>query len=81
MNGSNIFGTHSSTLLLTNLTNANLGNYSVVVTSGANSVTSQVASVVIDSDGDGLPDSWEMQYFGDISETASGDADGDEIST
>jgi hypothetical protein len=30
-----------------------------------------------DSDGDGLPDSWENQYFGNLSQTASGDPDGD----
>ncbi len=32
---------------------------------------------VIDSDADGLPDSWEMQYFGNLNQTASGDPDGD----
>ncbi len=30
-----------------------------------------------DTDGDGLPDSWEMRYFGDLDETATGDPDGD----
>ena len=30
-----------------------------------------------DQDGDGLPDEWEMQYFGSISSTPSADADGD----
>jgi hypothetical protein len=30
-----------------------------------------------DSDGDGLPDAWEMQYFGDLASAASGDPDGD----
>jgi hypothetical protein len=32
-----------------------------------------------DSDNDGLPDSWERQYFGNLSQTASGDYDGDSL--
>jgi hypothetical protein len=31
----------------------------------------------IDSDGDGLPDWWEMQYFGNLGQGANGDPDGD----
>ena len=30
-----------------------------------------------DGDGDGLPDWWEMIYFGSLSQTAAGDYDGD----
>ena len=30
-----------------------------------------------DSDNDGLPDPWEMTYFGDLAQTASGDPDND----
>ena len=30
-----------------------------------------------DSDGDGLPDVWEVTYFGDLDETGEGDPDGD----
>jgi hypothetical protein len=33
-----------------------------------------------DSDGDGLPDSWEMQYFNGLGETATGDWDHDGLS-
>jgi hypothetical protein len=33
-----------------------------------------------DADGDGLPDSWEMKYFGNLTQTADGDYDGDGIS-
>jgi hypothetical protein len=32
-----------------------------------------------DSDADGLPDSWEILYFGNISQNASGDPDGDGV--
>ena len=31
----------------------------------------------IDTDSDGLPDNWEIQYFGNLSQTATGDPDGD----
>lgn len=30
-----------------------------------------------DTDYDGLPDSWEIQYFGDLSQDGEGDFDGD----
>jgi len=33
-----------------------------------------------DSDSDGLPDSWEQQYFGNLSQGAAGDPDGDNVS-
>lgn len=35
------------------------------------------ASVPGDVDGDGLPDSWEISYFGNLSATPDGDPDGD----
>lgn len=34
-------------------------------------------SVSADSDGDLLPDAWEIDYFGDLSQTGTGDIDGD----
>lgn len=33
-----------------------------------------------DSDGDGLPDWWELQYFGNLNQTGSGDYDSDGVS-
>ena len=36
-----------------------------------------VERVVPDSDGDGLPDSWELEKFGNLSQTATGDTDSD----
>lgn len=35
--------------------------------------------IVKDSDGDGLPDDWEMHHFGGLTQQASDDADGDGI--
>jgi len=32
---------------------------------------------LIDTDGDGLPDSWELRYFGSLSESRGGDPDRD----
>ena len=31
----------------------------------------------VDSDGDGLGDGWEMEYFGDLGQGAAGDSDSD----
>jgi hypothetical protein len=33
-----------------------------------------------DADEDGLPDAWEIQYFGDLGQNGSGDYDGDWVS-
>lgn len=33
--------------------------------------------IVKDSDGDGIPDDWEIFHFGNLAQTATGDADGD----
>jgi autotransporter-associated beta strand protein len=35
--------------------------------------------IVTDSDNDGIPNDWEMFYFGNLSQTATGDADGDGV--
>ena len=47
-------------------------------TSGTQSTTvSFEATVTPDSDGDGLPDPWEQQYFSDLAQGAADDPDGD----
>ena len=41
----------------------------------------RVETVNPDLDGDGLPDAWETQYFGNVNGTATSDADGDGASS
>jgi hypothetical protein len=40
-------------------------------------VSDLVPTPDLDTDDDGLPDTWEIQYFGDLDETANGDVDND----
>jgi choice-of-anchor C domain-containing protein len=54
--------------------------YSVIVSNSSGSVTSVVATVGIDTDANGLPDSWERSNFGSIGQLASADNDGDGVS-
>src|SRR5690348_10959538 len=57
---------------------ADFGSYYVVVANAAGSVTSLVAQLQLDSDGDGLPDSWEIANFGSLTnQNAVTDFDGD----
>jgi hypothetical protein len=39
--------------------------------------TGSCAFATDDTDGDGLPDSWEIHFFGDLSQEATGDFDAD----
>jgi hypothetical protein len=73
-NGSTIGGATRDALLLTNVTSASEGNYSVVLNNSSGSVTSAPAKLYWDSAGDGLPDSWKIQYFGTTNVTAASDA-------
>lgn len=80
-NGANIPGATADSLVLNNLTAANEGQYSVAVTNSAGTVTSAPAALLLDSDGDGLPDSWVKTYFHPSSpQPSDGDPDGDGIS-
>ena len=61
------------------------GRYEIVFTAsdGALTATHRTAvtiNSVRDSDGDGLPDAWEMQHFGGLARDGSDDYDGDGIS-
>src|SRR5690606_9236915 len=56
------------------------GEYSVVVTNAHGYVTSAPATVLPDADRDGRPDAWGLLHFGNLSQTAHGDFDGDLVS-
>ena len=51
----------------------------MIVSNSAGPVPSQPAFLYIDSDADGLPDSWEIAHFGNLNQTATGDPDGDGV--
>jgi hypothetical protein len=81
LNGTDIPGATGDSLLLTNISAANEGQYSVVVTNSVGTVTSTSASLLLDTDRDGLPDSWETATFGNItSQRSEGDPDTDNVS-
>jgi hypothetical protein len=79
-NGTNIANATNDALLLTNVSVTNQGEYSVVLVNSSGSVTSAPAALFIDSDGDGIADSWEFTYFGTLTNNASSDRDGDSVS-
>lgn len=79
-NSADIPSATGDSLLLTDVTSLDEGQYSVVVTNSAGSVTSTPASLMLDFDGDGLPDSWEITNFGNTSQRSAGDPDADGIS-
>ena len=54
---------------------ASPGNNCTLAASGASGST--LTPAVGDTDSDGLPDTWEQQHFGNLSQTATGDPDGD----
>ncbi|NND65746.1 MAG: hypothetical protein HKM24_07260 [Gammaproteobacteria bacterium] len=55
----------------------------VLTCTGVGGSTSDTATIVVnavdDTDADGLPDSWELTYFGDLSQGADDDADNDGV--
>jgi hypothetical protein len=79
-NGTDVPGATSDSLLLTNVSAANEGVYSAFLSNGSGSVLSDPAFLYIDSNGNGLPDSWEIAHFGNLGQTATGDFDHDGVS-
>jgi hypothetical protein len=75
-----INGATNDTLLLNPVRPSDEGSYTVVLSNSSGQVTSAPAALLIDSDGDGLPDSWELAHFGNLNQTATGDFDGDGVS-
>src|SRR3954463_5484293 len=75
-NSADITRATNDALLLQNVMTNNEGQYTVVLTNPSGSVTSAPALLMIDSDGDGLPDSWELASCGNLTNSASLDFDG-----
>ena len=67
-------GATGDTLALSNLLNADFAAYLVVITNTSGAVTSAPAMLYLDSNRNGLPDSWELSYFGSLTNSAYGDA-------
>ncbi len=76
-NNTNLGDATNAALLLEHVSATNEGAYRVVLTNPSGSVTSAPAMLWIDSDGDGLSDSWELTHFGNLNQNATGDPDSD----
>jgi CotH kinase protein/Lamin Tail Domain/Bacterial Ig domain/Immunoglobulin I-set domain/Bacterial TSP3 repeat len=60
--GTNLPGATTNSLILPAVSDANIGDYQVIVTNGVGAVTSFVATLTVivdDTDADGMPDAWE----------------------
>src|SRR5207237_7040633 len=79
-NGNQINGATGDTLLLTQVDNSNEGPYWVVVSNSSGDRSSSLAFLFIDSDTDGMPDSWETAHFGNFAQAPTADYDGDGVS-
>jgi Divergent InlB B-repeat domain len=80
-NGVAILGATGDSLILANLPliGTNLGNFSVTVSNAYGSVSSTPVALWTDSNGNGIPDWWELHYFGNLNQPALGDYDGDGV--
>jgi Ig-like domain-containing protein/List-Bact-rpt repeat protein len=79
-NGNPIIGATTETLLRQNFTTSDEGQYTVVLTNPSGGVTSAPAMLMLDTDADGLADSWEQTYFGSLAQHSATDYDGDGVS-
>jgi hypothetical protein len=77
--GSAIPGATSDSVSIANVSSANQGPYWVVVSNAAGSTASGLGNLYIDSRGCGMPDSWQLQYFGNLNQNPLGDYDGDGV--
>jgi hypothetical protein len=79
-NDLDIIGAIGETLLLNEVSIDDEGQYAVVLTNPSGSLTSAPALLMIDTDRDGLGDSWEQAHFGNLAQSSTGDSDGDGVS-
>jgi hypothetical protein len=77
--GSAIPGATSDSLSIANVSTNNQGPYWVVVSNAFGSTASGLGNLYIDSRGCGMPDSWQLQYFGNLTQNPLGDYDGDGV--
>ncbi len=78
--GTNLPGATNATLVRSNVTAAFAGNYFLVVTNSLGAATSSVATLTVpnaDTDGDGMPDAWELAYNLNPGSAADAGLDGD----
>jgi len=78
-NGVPIAGATGDSLVLNNLSGTNFASYSVIVRNASGVVTSAPAAIWPDSNGTGMPDWWQMQYFGNLNQLPTGDFDNDGV--
>lgn len=78
-NGVPIAGATGDTLVLTNLSGTNFASYSVIISNASGAITSAPAAIWTDSNGTGMPDWWQMQYFGNLNQLPTGDYDNDGV--
>ncbi len=80
LNNADIAGATRDSYYITAATAANEGSYTVVVTNGTTPVTSAAATLYLDSNINGLPDTWEQATFGNFTQKALADFDNDGVS-
>jgi hypothetical protein len=73
-------GATGDSLVITNVSGANQGPYWVAVSNAVGSLGSRLANLYIDSRGCGMPDSWQVEYFGNLNQNPLSDYDGDGVS-
>jgi uncharacterized delta-60 repeat protein len=66
INGLILVGATNDTLSFASLSTNNFGNYTVLISNPTGSVTSAPVALYLDSNRDGIPDSWELEYFGSL---------------
>jgi hypothetical protein len=80
-NGIAISGANGDSLIVPNLpfNGTNLGNFSVIISNAYGAITSAPVALWSDANGNGIPDWWEMKYFGNLNQPALADYDGDGV--
>ena len=78
-NGMAIAGATRDSLVLSNLPGTTFASYSVVIMNVSGVITSTPAALWLDSKGTGMPDWWQLEYFGNLNQQPYADYDGDGV--